>query len=154
TFPEVSESDRGWVLCPEYSGDRPVEISPLGWDTRVFMFGPGLLPDTESQKVPTPLDSLEIESILSDETTTPSQSAVEPTASELQSGDTKSADASSLPSSQTKSGDLVTLGSDVLTGQEVQWSVSIKGNPHLLIAGLPGMGKTTCLLNICKQMLN
>ena len=33
------------------------------------------------------------------------------------------------------------------------WELTVKGNPHLLIAGLPGMGKTTCLLNLCKQMM-
>jgi len=42
---------------------------------------------------------------------------------------------------------------DVLTGTEVRWPLMIQGNPHLLIAGLPGMGKTTCLLNLCKQMI-
>ena len=47
----------------------------------------------------------------------------------------------------------VCLGTDVLTGAEVRWPLTIKGNPHLLVAGLPGMGKTTCLLNLCKQML-
>ena len=35
----------------------------------------------------------------------------------------------------------------------MRWSLPIKGNPHLLIAGLPGMGKTTCLLNLCRQMV-
>jgi hypothetical protein len=35
---------------------------------------------------------------------------------------------------------------------EVIWPVSLRGNPHLLIVGLPGMGKTTCLLNICSQL--
>ena len=48
----------------------------------------------------------------------------------------------------------VSFGADVLTGDEVRWSLTIKGNPHLLIAGLPGMGKTTCLLNLCKQMVS
>ena len=47
----------------------------------------------------------------------------------------------------------VCFGMDVLTGTEVRWPLTIKGNPHLLIAGLPGMGKTTCLLNLCKQMI-
>ena len=42
---------------------------------------------------------------------------------------------------------------DTLTGADVQWPLTIKGNPHLLIAGLPGMGKTTCLLNLCRQMV-
>jgi DNA helicase HerA-like ATPase len=35
----------------------------------------------------------------------------------------------------------------------VHWPLTVKGNPHLLVAGLPGMGKTTCLLNLCRQML-
>jgi DNA phosphorothioation-dependent restriction protein DptH len=42
---------------------------------------------------------------------------------------------------------------DLLTGAEVRWPLTVKGNPHLLVAGLPGMGKTTCLLNLCTQML-
>src|SRR5262249_55165681 len=47
----------------------------------------------------------------------------------------------------------IRFGMDVLTDTEVRWPLTIKGNPHLLIAGLPGMGKTTCLLNLCKQMI-
>ncbi len=47
----------------------------------------------------------------------------------------------------------VCFGADLLTGAEVRWPLTVKGNPHLLVAGLPGMGKTTCLLNLCKQML-
>jgi len=47
----------------------------------------------------------------------------------------------------------VCFGVDVLTGTEVRWPLTVKGNPHLLVAGLPGMGKTTCLLNLRKQML-
>ena len=38
------------------------------------------------------------------------------------------------------------------TGEAVTWSPVIESNPHLLIAGLPGMGKTTCLLNLCRQL--
>ena len=152
-FPEIPESDRGWVLCPEYSGDKPVEISPPGWETRVFMFGPGLLPDTGFSKGPTPPDASEIRRILRDENAGSNGTAIEAPPSKLQSSEVKDGK-SSLPISETKSGAVITLGKDVLTGQEVQWPVSIKGNPHLLIAGLPGMGKTTCLLNICKQMLS
>lgn len=47
----------------------------------------------------------------------------------------------------------ICFGTDMLTGAEVRWPLTIRGNPHLLVAGLPGMGKTTCLLNLCKQML-
>ena len=45
----------------------------------------------------------------------------------------------------------IVLGTDRF-GVEAPWHLTVKGNPHLLIAGLPGMGKTTCLLNLCKQM--
>lgn len=40
-----------------------------------------------------------------------------------------------------------------LTNVKVGWPLSVRGNPHLLIAGLPGMGKTTCLVNLCKQLV-
>ena len=46
------------------------------------------------------------------------------------------------------------LGTDCSRAQRSSWPLTIKGNPHLLVAGLPGMGKTTCLLNLCQQMLD
>jgi len=39
-----------------------------------------------------------------------------------------------------------------LTQLPVDWSVSIRSNPHMMIVGLPGMGKTTALINISKQL--
>jgi hypothetical protein len=33
------------------------------------------------------------------------------------------------------------------------WRQDIRSNPHLMIVGLPGMGKTSALLNICEQLL-
>jgi DNA helicase HerA-like ATPase len=47
----------------------------------------------------------------------------------------------------------ISFGVDALTGEQVRWPLTIRGNPHLLIAGLPGMGKTTSLLSLCKQMI-
>ena len=47
----------------------------------------------------------------------------------------------------------IDLGVDNYSGAAVRWSLTIRGNPHLLVAGLPGMGKTTCLLNLCRQMV-
>ena len=46
----------------------------------------------------------------------------------------------------------IVLGTAAGGSQEVEWRVSIKANPHLLMVGLPGMGKTTCLINICRQL--
>ncbi len=33
--------DRGWIFCPEYAGERPLPLSPEGWNEKIFLFGPG-----------------------------------------------------------------------------------------------------------------
>jgi len=71
----------------------------------------------------------------------------------------RSAKASTRPSEETTSGDdppaggswSVTLGT-TKEGRPVNWPPSIRGNPHLMIVGLPGMGKTTSLVNLCRQL--
>ena len=45
----------------------------------------------------------------------------------------------------------VHLGTDG-AGGHVFWKLGIATNPHLMILGLPGMGKTTALINICTQL--
>lgn len=40
-----------------------------------------------------------------------------------------------------------------LTQMPVDWSLSIRSNPHMMMVGLPGMGKTTALINISKQLI-
>lgn len=45
----------------------------------------------------------------------------------------------------------VRLG-ESLSQVPVDWSVSIRSNPHMMMVGLPGMGKTTALINICRQL--
>ena len=160
-FAEMQAGDRGWVLCPEYGGARPLEISPSGWDTRIFLFGPSLLPDSDFRR----------ESIAPVGETGRTNSSPAPQEHEGQQPDgvsetVKQADVVSQYTSLEKAvgaGEKmestvdevpsVSFGTDVLTGAEVRWPLTIKGNPHLLVAGLPGMGKTTCLLNLCNQML-
>jgi DNA polymerase III delta prime subunit len=46
----------------------------------------------------------------------------------------------------------VLLGFEKPIGRAVEWEVSIRTNPHLMIVGLPGMGKTTSLISICSQL--
>ena len=41
---------------------------------------------------------------------------------------------------------------ETLTHVPVDWHVSIRTNPHLMMVGLPGMGKTTALINIATQL--
>ena len=165
SFATVEMPDRGWVFCPEYAGANALDISPAGWETRIFLVGPGLLPDSDFRR----------ETIVSppaagrDDKTAPAvRQAVEhlrPSvtldAGAVSRGQSPTEAASSSevagkPTAETPIEDApgVSLGTDLLTGADVRWELTVKGNPHLLVAGLPGMGKTTCLLNLCKQMLH
>lgn len=47
----------------------------------------------------------------------------------------------------------VCLGTDTHTNTDVHWQLTTKENHSLLIAGSPKTGKTTCLLNLCRQMV-
>lgn len=133
-FAEIVEGDRGWIFCPEYAGSDPLEISPDGWNTRIFLFGPGLLPDSDVYP----------ESI--------ARSSAGGSPSPGQSDQELKDEADPVEKTADKEPSIC-LGKDTLTGGEVHWTLTTKGNPHLLVAGLPGMGKTTCLLNLCQQMV-
>ena len=158
-FAEVGGSDCGWVFCPEYAGPTPLEISPTGWDTRIFLVGSALLPDTNFRHEP-PVQPLETGrqrtaapssiSKRGDQAPEVSSGSVEQTTAV--SGDTSDSSGENTESA-TDEAPSVCLGMDRFTSSEVRWPLTVKGNPHLLVAGLPGMGKTTCLLNLCKQMV-
>jgi DNA phosphorothioation-dependent restriction protein DptH len=152
-FSSVERCDRGWVFCPEFAGDSPMEASPDEWDTRVFLFGPDLLPDSDWQRsAPDLLPQAPGQSEdVAVSTESPEQSEKTEIRVEEASADergfkvTNEASITEAPS--------VCFGLDTLSGADVRWPLTVRGNPHLLIAGLPGMGKTTCLLNLCQQML-
>jgi DNA phosphorothioation-dependent restriction protein DptH len=46
----------------------------------------------------------------------------------------------------------VLLGHRESDDEPVIWRANIRANPHLMILGQPGMGKTTSLINICLQL--
>ena len=163
TFVGTPRGDRGWIFCPEYIDSQALEISPEGWDTRIFLFGPGLLPDSASrresiarpleqdehiQAAPTPLQLLGGRNSRKPSVSVGQRTAVDPDAFSVAAEDPEDDAASAVDEAPT-----VCFGTDTLTGAEIRWPLTIKGNPHLLVAGLPGMGKTTCLLNLCKQMI-
>lgn len=158
SFAAPDKADRGWVFCPEYAGPAPVAISPEGWGTRIFLFGPHVLPHSDF-----PRDTLLAPSLveLSDGAPTPAATVSQPEhltdAEEETSPDepqTQMSGSSDPEASTSHSEPSLSLGTQLFTGSEVRWPLTVKGNPHLLLAGLPGMGKTTCLLNLCKQMLD
>ncbi len=152
SFAGVPAGDRGWVFCPDYAGAGPLEISPSGWETRVFLFGPGLLPDSDFRR---PI----IPPVNEDDAPGPERGADTEASEEALSGlgdsiESQSSEVVEPAISRTREeSPSVSFGADALTDAEVRLSLTIQGNPHLLVAGLPGMGKTTCLLNLSKQML-
>ena len=159
SFVKPERDDRGWVFCPEYAGGAPSEISPDGWDTRVFLFGPRLMPDSDFHRERIRPSS---EANFSREESSAEAKRDEAKNSKLRKQSAKIQDEERHGNSgisKPESGQsgsvppLITLGTDTLTEAKVSWPLAIKGNPHLLIAGLPGMGKTTCLLNLCRQMI-
>ena len=146
--------DRGWVFCPEYAGHSPLKISPEAWNTQVFLFGPGHLPDSNFRTDAFPLESLNRKpaaAMPNNRKQYESNTKHQPEDSEMIS--IGNSDASTKGAMATEDvAPSVCLGADAFTNTEVHWPMTVKGNPHLLIAGLPGMGKTTCLLNLCIQM--
>jgi len=187
SFPPADKADRGWVFCPEYAGVAPLEISPAGWETRIFLFGPGLLPDsdlrretlvapvavgrngepvsakphakecghsTEASDAPQESGASAFRSMTPQATLSQAGNPTDAT-NESSWGESQRETASSTGGGTNVGQDerSICLGTDLLTGAEIRWALTIRGNPHLLIAGLPGMGKTTCLFNLCRQML-
>ncbi len=147
-FADSAAGDRGWVFCPEYAGRRPLRISPDDWNTPIFMFGPALLPDSDFG-----FDAASSEPL--DKPTRSTLGQTEPE-SDPKSGRTDGLGKSEgdvAVSDDDDSIPAIGLGKNVATNADVHWRLGIDGNPHLLIAGLPGMGKTTCLVNMCKQMV-
>ena len=159
--------DRGYIFCPEHNGVAK-EIGFDG-DTRLFIFGPHGLPD-----LPAPIFDPDKKTAggISEEPpplreTEPAGSTANNSLPDRQTG-LSSVDACSVGPSidsdaervgieaePSQSGDVVlNLGHTVAVNKPLNWTISIKGNPHLMIVGLPGMGKTTCIVNLCEQPLS
>ena len=165
-FQTSSAGDRGWVFCPEYAGPKPLEISPPGWGTRIFLFGPGLLPDSDLHQSTT-VDHPEAFVVEPGASTSSERGSDEHSSNHPKSPDkaeiiakhvsTATSDAEErsdgMPRDAADAPPCLCIGTDTLANTDVSWPLTPKGNPHLLIAGLPGMGKTTCVLNLCRQMV-
>lgn len=125
---------RGYIFCPEFRGQGP-ESTYRGDSSEVFVFGPALMPDT-SFRDPIP------------------QSTLIPLVAEESQLETRSEQATEEEPSVRSEGTQILLGESVQSGDPVLWTVDIRSNPHLMIVGLPGMGKTHCLVNLCAQLVS
>ena len=151
-FAAAVEGDRGWVFCPEYAGPRPLKISPDDWGAQVFLFGPDLLPDSDlGFEAPPSEPAAQRPKVRSAKSRERSEDPPEDQRTNAAGAPAAAPDRSAH--GQEGSPPAVRLGTDTLTNAEVNWRLGVRGNPHLLIAGLPGMGKTTCLVNLCEQMV-
>ena len=128
----------GFVLCPEYAAQDATRIGADG-NAEIWLFGPGALkpplgttpggqvPSSLNHAAPTPASPL----LMAESAKPPNQAA---------------------PVVPSNGADIV-LGLQLVNEEKVIWRVSTQGNPHLLIVGLPGMGKTTCLIQLCRQLV-
>lgn len=178
SFASVECPDRGWVFCPEYARAKPLEITPADGKPRIFLFGPDsnfrhdfagplpaddasvamhftLLPEKGANVVaPSPFGTFgetASEAVQGASTSSHGTGPVDMDA--LRSGIGEAGGDDAATGEAYDNTPSVSLGSNPDTGTDVRWPLTVRGNPHLLVAGLPGMGKTTCLLNLCQQML-
>ena len=136
---EQSRPSIGFVLCPEYAAQEATRIGADG-SAEIWIFGPGALQQpfhtTPGSQVASNLDH-----------GVPTAAISLPTPEPANEG-RQSADVV-----LTNGADIV-LGKQLSNKEKVIWRVSTQGNPHLLIVGLPGMGKTTCLIQLCRQLVD
>lgn len=137
----------GYIFCPDFSANQP-ESQPWAGECTIKLFGPDSLPDQTSPTLsvlvempPSPKDEPETG-------TDPIDYTKGETAKELNTPLEDSA--TELPDDKTE-WEGVRLG-DAPSGDPVFWKTAINTNPHLMIVGLPGMGKTHCIINICAQL--
>ncbi|MCU0368817.1 MAG: hypothetical protein MUF39_08295, partial [Cyclobacteriaceae bacterium] len=131
----------GFVFYPEYHRRQPVEIGQNG-EAQLWLFGPGILPES-------PITVIPPETLPSPLASQPTPSSL-PTAEELGQKKVQAQEAQSAATPPPEAE--ILLGYREASDDPVIWRSSIKANPHLIILGLPGMGKTTCLINLCQQL--
>ena len=140
---EPLNMDRGFIFCPEYLATTMSDVSKHGGSS-IWLYGPNsvLLPSMSSGD----LNEHDIGGLKQSQERSHSKA------------DEQLATATDEQNISTETDQLEKLKTQIVLGQSdfqdiISWEISIKSNPHLMIVGLPGMGKTTCLLNLCLQMV-
>lgn len=151
---EIEAGDRGLIFCPEFVRSGAERLGDGGSDTCVvWLFGSDTLPDRPPEMQPpiSPTSPSNATGVVVDHTTSdatgrgPERGASGEPAPENGGDGTTQA---TLPTTEPLQ---VMLGVN-RANEAVAWSPTLRGNPHLMIVGLPGMGKTTCLVNLCRQL--
>lgn len=149
----------GFIFCPEYGGRSPAGIEHDG-ETQLWLFGPGILPEPRFEMLaPTynkPVLTSSVVALSEGTETAPFVASISTTVNENTEVVRQEVGAEHLPPSPGSAPTNLEVG--ILLGhrepgdEAVIWRPSIRSNPHLMILGLPGMGKTTSLINMCDQL--
>ncbi len=150
-FPDSDIRDRGYIFCPEYKAESAALLS-FDESPLIYLFGDSHIPDRAAR--------LRMIDLKSDQNLEPSDSNKTTLNNYVDIPDhpqqelPKVVPKAEISSKESQASEdvLIHLGDDIQSAEPVRWKISIKANPHLLLVGLPGMGKTTSLINICTQM--
>ncbi len=144
----------GYIYCPEQFG-QDQELINNGF-TRIIRFGKQESTEYSNETLSTS------SSVHSDKTSDEGVSLLSALPDSIaldelvQTTDGKVASTSISESTQTSKYEplaaSIHLGEGQISGDSVDWMVNIKSNPHLMIVGQPGTGKTTCIINLCQQL--
>lgn len=171
-FTEPAIPNRGYIFCPEYVAADPVVISESGAPTKILLFGATTMPDlavgVERTPKPRKPKAQGSEDAAESKTKGTKKDGAEPTPELAREGHTIEAEQSQRPvtgdslaaldvvagkTEKITSGPAnIRFGVEKSTDDSVQWSVASSANPHLMIVGFPGMGKTEAVMNICQQL--
>ena len=162
-FDRAQSEDRGWIFCPEFASSNPLKISGTDSNAGIYLFGPDSLSnsfdhsnstvDPDSVKLQPALSTLASNNVNVGEKLNKDVEAGKEELDSIQENATSNETPIEVSVRSETDVPTVCFGTEVYGGKEIQWPLTTKGNPHLLLAGLPGMGKTTCLLNLCRQMI-
>ncbi len=136
----------GYIFCPDFPANQP-ESQPWDGECAIRLFGPDSLPDQTSPALSAPSE-------LSPSPKTEPETETKPEDENEIERDSPILGVVSPPpalSLDTIEWEGVRLG-EAPSGDPVFWKTAINTNPHLMIVGLPGMGKTHSVINICAQL--
>ncbi len=159
-FSEPAIANRGYIFCPEFTNSDPVRISDASAQTTTVLFGATTMPDLAAgvERTPGPIEP----------TNQPAMDAsngqLAPITIDADGTGKDATDESKVPiagNSLNSAGSqkaetnaaVVRFGVDQSNDEPVHWTVSSSANPHLMIVGFPGMGKTEAVMNICQQLM-
>ncbi len=143
---QATDTRHGFVFCPEYAGKNPDNLAHEG-DSSLWLFGPNLLPDGNSAAH----DFFPYEPTEPLFSSIHSQSIRQEALPNLNAEPYVDPRAESVADPKAVSKIVINLGAALPGEAPVEWVVGTNGNPHLLIVGQPGMGKTHCLIRVCQQ---